>query len=207
MRLAGRARGGFFHSGAVPHGATFDCYPMKKFLLAFAAVLAFAGTVPAYAAPAAADPQVTAAVKQMFEAMRYRDIITDLYKQLEATIPANIRRTTTASVNADPRLDAAAKKARLAEMERRLSAARPAIHGLFQDPALTDDIVAAMVQVYARHYTLDEVRQLSAFYKTPAGRKSVVIMPQLMAESMAVSNQVLGPRLKSVMQSVTGNKP
>lgn len=180
---------------------------MKKFLLAFAAALALAGTAPVYAAPAAADPQVAAAVKQMFEAMRYRDIITDLYKQLEASIPANIRRTTTAAVNADPRLDAAAKKARLAEMERRLSAGSPAIHALFQDPAMTDEIVAAMVQVYARHYTLDEVRQLSAFYKTPVGRKSVVIMPQLMAESMAVSNQVLGPRLKSVMQSVTANKP
>ena len=61
--------------------------------------------------------------------------------------------------------------------------------------------------VYARHYTLDEVRQLSAFYKTPVGHKSLVVMPQLMAESMAVSNQVLGPRLNKLMQSISKNKP
>lgn len=179
---------------------------MKKFLLAFSTVLALAGTAPSYAAPAA-DPQVTAAVKQMFEAMRYREIMTDMYKQMEASIPANIRRTTTAAVNADPRLDAAAKQARLAEMEKRLPAATAAIRTLFRDPAVTDEILEAMVPVYARHYTLDEVRQLSAFYKTPVGHKSLVVMPQLMAESMAVSNQVLGPRLNKLMQSISKNKP
>ena len=180
---------------------------MKKFLLAFATVLALAGTAPSYAAPAN-DPQVTAAVKQMFEAMRYREIMTAMYKQMEASIPANIRKTTTAAVNADMHLDPAAKKARLAEMERRLPAVSAAVRTLFQDPTVTDDILEAMVPVYARHYTLDEVRQLSAFYKTPVGHKSLVVMPQLMAESMAVSNQVLGPRLHKMMQSLSkNNKP
>ena len=197
VRPAGRGRGGFFY---------LDWFPMKKFFLAFATVLALAGTAPSYAAPAA-DPQVTAAVKQMFEAMRYRDIMTDMYKQMEASIPANIRKTTTMAVNADARLDPAAKKARLAEMERRLPAASAAIRTLFQDPAVTDEILAAMVPVYARHYTVEEIRQLSAFYKTPVGHKSLVIMPQLMAESMAVSNQVLGPRLHKMMQSLDKKQP
>jgi len=197
VRPAGRGRGGFFY---------LDWFPMKKFFLAFATVLALAGTAPSYAAPAA-DPQVTAAVKQMFEAMRYRDIMTDMYKQMEASIPANIRKTTTMAVNADARLDPAAKKARLAEMERRLPAASAAIRTLFQDPAVTDEILAAMVPVYARHYTVEEIRQLSAFYKTPVGHKSLVVMPQLMAESMAVSNQVLGPRLHKMMQSLDKKQP
>jgi hypothetical protein len=179
---------------------------MKKFLLSFATVLALAGTAPSYAA-SAADPQVTAAVRQMFEAMRYREILAGMYKQMEASIPANIRKTTTMAVNADARLDPAAKQARLAEMERRLPAASAAIRTLFQDPTLTDEILEAMVPVYARHYTVEEIRQLSAFYKTPIGHKSLVVMPQLMAESMAVSNQVLGPRLHKMMQSVGKNKP
>lgn len=41
-----------------------------------------------------------------------------------------------------------------------------------------------MVPVYARYFTHKEIQQLTKFYKTDAGKKTVAAMPSLMRESM-----------------------
>jgi hypothetical protein len=46
--------------------------------------------------------------------------------------------------------------------------------------------------VYARHFTLSEMQQLIAFYRTPAGQKLTEQMPQLAAETLAI----ITPRLQ-----------
>ena len=40
-----------------------------------------------------------------------------------------------------------------------------------------------MVDIYARHFTHDEVRTLLRFYNTPVGQKTIALMPTLMRES------------------------
>ena len=45
---------------------------------------------------------------------------------------------------------------------------------------------ALIVPIYAKYFSLEEVRQLLAFYQTPLGRKTVEVMPQLTQESMLV---------------------
>lgn len=51
--------------------------------------------------------------------------------------------------------------------------------------------------VYARHFTTDELRQLKAFYMTPLGQKTLVEMPKLTAD---LTSSALAPMLQS-MQS------
>jgi len=38
------------------------------------------------------------------------------------------------------------------------------------------------VPICAKHFSHDEIRQLVAFYESPAGRKAVAVLPQVMRE-------------------------
>ncbi len=183
---------------------------MKKFLVAFASVIALSGAAPAvFAAPAAppaadaVDPQISAAVRAMFEAMKYRDIMKATFAQMEVSLPQNMRAGAIAAVNADPKLDAKAKQAKLAEMEKAVPQVGAALHTLFSDPGLMEEMLDALVPIYARTYTLEEVRQMSAFYQSPVGQKMLATTPKLMGEGMAISNQIMAPRINKLMQSLT----
>jgi len=185
---------------------------MKKFLAAFAAIIALGGLAPAHAAapaapPAAAavDPQVGAAVRAMFEAMKYRELMQATFAQMEVSLPQNMRTGAIAAINNDPTLDAKAKQAKLAEMEKELPKIAAAIHQVFTDPGLMEEMLDAMVPLYANTYTLEEVRQMNAFYQSPVGRKMLATTPKLMGEGMAISNQIMMPRLNQLMQSLTQN--
>ena len=48
------------------------------------------------------------------------------------------------------------------------------------------EFIDLMVELYARHFTDQEVRDLIDFYQTPTGRKTIAVMPTLMQESMEV---------------------
>jgi hypothetical protein len=63
-------------------------------------------------------------------------------------------------------------------------------------PALTDlvnarmnELIAAMADLYARNFTVDEMRQLAAFFRTPVGAAYLDKAPLLIQESMAIGNR------------------
>lgn len=47
--------------------------------------------------------------------------------------------------------------------------------------------------IYARHFTLSELRELVAFYKTPTGAKAIRELPKVTAESYALIVPRMGP--------------
>lgn len=51
------------------------------------------------------------------------------------------------------------------------------------------DFMGEMNAIYAKYFSHEDIRQMIAFYETPAGRKSVEVMPELMSESMQVTMQ------------------
>lgn len=46
-------------------------------------------------------------------------------------------------------------------------------------------------EIYARHFTAGELREITAFYRTPTGAKTIAAIPQVMGEFYAT----LGPRM------------
>lgn len=60
-----------------------------------------------------------------------------------------------------------------------------------------------IVKIYARYYTAQELREIAAFYRTPVGQKSLRLMPQLMGDSMLLSQrrvQAALPELQKELQ-------
>jgi len=49
--------------------------------------------------------------------------------------------------------------------------------------------IAYVLPIYHRYFTLDEIREMVAFYESAVGRKVVQVMPSMMQESMAAGQQ------------------
>jgi hypothetical protein len=52
-----------------------------------------------------------------------------------------------------------------------------------------DELSDAVVKVYARNFTADDLRALIVFYKTPVGQKFLQKTPLLAQQTMAVGQQ------------------
>ena len=48
----------------------------------------------------------------------------------------------------------------------------------------TDEIIERVVPIYEKYYTIDELREIVNFYKSPAGSKHVRISPTIMEETL-----------------------
>ena len=187
---------------------------MKKNLAALATVLTLIGAPalaqpqatqpPPAARPAAApvDPAVSAAVQKMFTAMKYREVMVASMQQMLQTLPMQLRMSVTQSVNNNQKLSPAEKEKTLAKFEKSLPETVAAMSKLLNDPTLIDEMYAEIVPLYARTFTLAEINELTRFYATPVGQKMLQKMPQLMGESMALGQRVVGPRVGKLVQQL-----
>jgi hypothetical protein len=175
---------------------------MRKFAAAWFAAAALAG-MPSFAMAApAADPQVTAAVKVLLDAMDVREAMAASAAAMEEAMPSMMRSQIAGMIQNDPDRTAEQKRQALAKLEEMLPVVARASGKVLRDPAVVDEMIAEMVPLYANNYSLDEIRQLTAFYRTPLGRKMMALTPRLAAESMAIGQRVMLPRLGKLMQEV-----
>jgi len=181
---------------------------MKKIVAAVVTAFALVGAAPSFAqtaapAPAAAiDPATLAASQELFEAMNHRAMMIGMMQQMSQGIAQSMRAGAEAGINNSPKLNAEQKKQALANMEKDLPRAVSAMQGVMNDPALIDEILAETVPIYARTFSADELKQMTAFYRTPVGAKMLAATPQLMAQGMQVGQQVVARRIGPVMQKM-----
>jgi hypothetical protein len=53
----------------------------------------------------------------------------------------------------------------------------------------SDELTELIVPIYSRHFSLDEIRGLVAFYRTPLGEKVLATLPSITAESIRVGQE------------------
>lgn len=173
---------------------------MKKIVVALFASLAFSqGAFAADATPAPVAANV-AAVRELLDAMNYRTMWQASMAEMSKSMPAMMRKQGEASLAADTKLTDAERKARLAKMEAELPKVAAAMQIVFTDPGLMADMEEEMVSLYSRHFTADELKQMAAYYRTPVGKKSMQLMPQVLTESMAISQRITMPRIQKAME-------
>lgn len=116
--------------------------------------------------PAGADSAKLGAVRSLLEVTGAAEVIV---ASLEANIPAQ-------------------------------RAANPAVPAVFWDEFETlakeriPSLVDSLVPIYDRHFTLDDVNELLAFYRTPVGQRLVEVQP-LIARESSETGQRWGARL------------
>lgn len=185
---------------------------MRKIVATFFAAfsLAFLATLPALAqntqaAPArqvAASPAMKVAVRRMLDAMQFPALTRQIFDQMRQSVPAMMRQAAVQNISGNAGLTEERKALALANAEEEIPLAVATLTQVLADQSLIDELGAEMVPLYARYYTVQEIEQLTAFYQTPLGRKMLATMPQLSAESMAISQRVLIPRVNAVLEQV-----
>ncbi len=173
---------------------------MKKIVACLAASLALIGAPAVYAQTA--DAASTAAAKELFDSMNYRAVMVGAMQQMAKGMSTSMRAGAEASIKNNAKLSDADKQKALAKMEAELPAAIDAIQSVLNDPTLVDDILTETVPVYARHFSADELKQITAFYRTPVGAKMLNLMPQLMGEGMQIGQQIVQRRLGPMLQKL-----
>ncbi|MFQ6370892.1 DUF2059 domain-containing protein [Shewanella sp. YIC-542] len=58
-----------------------------------------------------------------------------------------------------------------------------------------DKMKQPLIEIYVKHYTDKEIADMAAFYASDSGRSMVAKMPQVMQESMQVSQSLMGSLL------------
>jgi len=67
----------------------------------------------------------------------------------------------------------------------------------FADP---NGLLEQIIQIYARHFTQDEIRALTAFYSTDVGKKSVATMPLVFQEASTAGQQWSQAQMPHIME-------
>jgi hypothetical protein len=86
--------------------------------------------------------------------------------------------------------------------ERAIAVVNREVMKLFEERI--DGLLENVVPVYEKHFTPAEINDLLAFYRTPAGRKAISVMPAVMNESIAAGQnwgRSLGPEIGRRVQA------
>jgi uncharacterized protein len=151
-------------------------------VLLLASVASMSGIAAAAAQNTAAPSPEAIAVAKELVAMLSGDLISDAAGKMNAqawpAIEQQFRR-------AFPQIDDTTLAELRTEFEKQLLA------------SITEGINDAPT-IYARYLTIQEMRDVQAFYRTPTGAKMVKLMPQIMGEVMGN----LTPRMQGMMQRI-----
>lgn len=171
---------------------------MKKIVVAL--IASFALVQGAFAADPVPAPANAAAVRELLDAMNYRTMWKASMDQMSKTMPDIMRQQMESAIKADASMNDAQRREALLKMEAELPKVSEVVSGVLNDPALMSEMEAEMIALYARHFTAEELKQIAAYYRTPVGQKSMQLMPQVMAESMAIGQRLTMPRMQKAME-------
>lgn len=120
------------------------------------------------AATQTANPELLSAAKELVTIMRAAD-------QLKTIFPLIMNAMRPAIVQDRP------------EVGKDFDALMPGLMRLMESRA--DDLVASMAAVYARNFTVVQLREIADFYRTPTGKAMLEKQPVLAQESLQVGQR------------------
>jgi hypothetical protein len=183
---------------------------MKKILAGCFVLLALGAFAPASAqsaaAPAAAlaeQADADAAVKELLDVMQYRALMTTMLAQQTESMPAMIEQMSQQALAQNPKLSDADKEKARAMLKQQMPQLVAALHAMFADPALLDEMESAVAPIYTKYFSAAEIRQMADFYRTPVGAKMLKSMPKIAQDSILASQKTLIPRMAKLMQAFT----
>ncbi len=65
---------------------------------------------------------------------------------------------------------------------------------------------AELADIYLKHFTPEEIRQMTAFYRTPVGRKMAQVSGDVMEESNLLREKRIQEHIQSFMQDLADRK-
>lgn len=173
---------------------------MKKNFASIALACLLAGASAAAHCATTVEPATAQAVKDLLTQMKFREQISAGLQRANAGLPQALLKMHTDRINNNAKLTDDQKRAELAIVANDIPKMVMSAQRAVADPKLIDDIEDEVVPLYARQFTLDELRELVAFYQTPAARKLQKLLPQITQEANAASQAMLKARISKLIE-------
>lgn len=138
--------------------------------------------------PSSAAPATDAALRELFSAMDAHRLLDSAYQQLDTRLQTSLAQMDV-KPNQKPLLQAFA--------HRYGQWVRSQLSWVVLEPK--------MAQVYAQVFTEEDIKVMTAFYRSPTGKKMLEKMPLLLQESMGIVQQAmqnLEPQLNQMQQEL-----
>jgi uncharacterized protein len=161
---------------------------MKMLIQVLAVALCLLGASAASASESI-DAAKEAAINRLFDAMEFEKTMQQMMCCARSAIQSSA-------------LPDEKKSEALAKLEAEMPAMSSALMDQFVGKEFLDDVQKTTIQIYARHFTVEDLDQLSAFYRSPIGKKMLTKMPVIMQESMQVTMQQLQRRLPAIQEEL-----
>ena len=153
------------------------------------------------------SPEKTALIKELFDAIDFRKsseaIFKAMYDQMEKEIPEAVWRGL-ADTKEIKDLSWTEQQRLYNELKERAEQSgirfREQLNQRVDFAKITEEI---SVELYAKFFTENELRDLIVFYKSPTGKKSMEVAPSLISESMAQASERLNPVIRDVMDKIS----
>jgi uncharacterized protein len=171
---------------------------MKALKFAVAALLLVAGN--AFAQQPVADAEQKAAVKDLLEAMNFKQMMSQMAGAMNAQMPQMMDQMVD-GIAGGAKLDAEQKaEAKKLAREAQTGTSKQFLD-IFNDPQFVLGVEDIMARSYARHFTTAEIKATTAFYTSPAGKKALTLVPVLMQETMPEMMALMTPRMNAILES------
>jgi hypothetical protein len=157
-----------------------------------------AAPAPATAAPTPVSPAQRAAIKELLDTTKTRDNLARTFQAMSASLPQQMAQAMNARIEQAAITPEQKQKVR-ESMNQPFSEAVKEGTSIVTDPKLVDQAVDKLYPVYAKHFTLEDLKQLNAFYKSPLGAKTLVEMPQIINETMQTGVALFQPKLAALI--------
>jgi uncharacterized protein len=171
-----------------------------RYVLAVAIVCASA-TVFAQApatAPAVVTAEQKAAVKELLEAMNFKKMMSQMVGAMAQNFPQMMEQMAAGdtTLTAEQKVEARKLSAKSGETMMK------SIADIYSDPQIIQGMEDIMARAYGSNFAVDEIKAITTFYSSPAGKKMLATQPQLMQQTMPEIMALVTPRMKEVMSKM-----
>lgn len=173
---------------------------MNKLVLILCTALALL-TAPRAGANEPIDPAKEAAINRLFDAMEFEKTMAQTMNAMKAAMPQQMMGGARAAIES-AKLPEDKKREALAKVEAEMPALADTLLNQFLGKEFLDDVQKNTIQLYARHFTTEDIDQLADFYRSPVGRKTLTKMPVIMQESMQLTMQQMQRRFPLIQEEV-----
>ncbi len=199
MKKTVTALTGMLVAGALVLPVAVQAQALKATPAATPAAIAPAAA-PAAPAPVTVTPEARAAIKDLIETMKMRENMAKAFQLMGQNLPPQMAQAMNASIENNTTLSQDQKQKVRAGMNQPFENAVKEAQTIINDPKNVDESIERIYPIYAKYYTPDEVRQITTFYKTPVGAKTLNVAPQIINESMQAGFSLFQPRVNALME-------
>jgi len=169
---------------------------MKTLKLSVAILAFFASGV---FAQAPVDAEQKAAIKDLLDALNFKFMMTQLSGVMSQGMPQMMDQLVESQSSGSKLTPEQRSEAHVLAAKSRDEVSRH-INEMFADPAVIQGMEDIMAGNYSKHFSTSEIRAITAFYLSPAGKKVLALTPQIMQETMPQIVGVMQPRMKAMME-------